>query len=50
MLATIILAGLVLFMVINFAALHTWIERKQSAAPILIKLSWEIRTALKAAL
>ncbi len=31
MLVTIILAGLVLFMVINFAALHTWIERKQSA-------------------
>ncbi len=31
MIATIILAGLVLFMVINFAALHTWIERKQSA-------------------
>ncbi|HTL48259.1 MAG TPA: complex I subunit 1 family protein [Verrucomicrobiae bacterium] len=28
---TIVLAGLVLFMVINFAALHTWIERKQSA-------------------
>ncbi|MBI3307688.1 MAG: NADH-quinone oxidoreductase subunit H [Candidatus Omnitrophica bacterium] len=28
---TLILAGLVLFMVINFAALHTWIERKQSA-------------------
>jgi len=31
MLVTIILAGLVLFSVINFAALHTWIERKQSA-------------------
>ena len=31
MVATIILAGLVLFMAINFAALHTWIERKQSA-------------------
>jgi NADH-quinone oxidoreductase subunit H len=31
MIATMILAGLVLFMVINFAALHTWIERKQSA-------------------
>lgn len=31
MIATFILAGLVLFMVINFAALHTWIERKQSA-------------------
>ena len=31
MIATVILAGLVLFMVINFAALHTWIERKQSA-------------------
>src|SRR5205823_4160737 len=28
---TIILAGVVLFTVINFAALHTWIERKQSA-------------------
>jgi len=28
---TIILAGIVLFAVINFAALHTWIERKQSA-------------------
>jgi len=28
---TSILAGGVLFMVINFAALHTWIERKQSA-------------------
>ena len=28
---TLTLAGLVLFMVINFAALHTWIERKQSA-------------------
>ncbi len=28
---TLILAGLVLFMVINFAVLHTWIERKQSA-------------------
>lgn len=26
-----ILAGLVLFAVINFAALHTWLERKQSA-------------------
>lgn len=26
-----LLAGLVLFSVINFAALHTWIERKQSA-------------------
>lgn len=31
MMITIILAGLVLFMVMNFAALHTWIERKQSA-------------------
>ena len=31
MIATAILAGLVLFMAINFAALHTWIERKQSA-------------------
>lgn len=31
MITTIILAGLVLFMVINYAALHTWIERKQSA-------------------
>jgi NADH-quinone oxidoreductase subunit H len=31
MITTIILAGLMLFMVINFAALHTWIERKQSA-------------------
>lgn len=31
MIATIILAGLMLFMVINYAALHTWIERKQSA-------------------
>lgn len=31
MIVTIILAGLVLFMVMNFAALHTWIERKQSA-------------------
>ena len=28
---TFLLAFLVLFMVINFAALHTWIERKQSA-------------------
>ncbi len=28
---TLILAGLVLFSVINFAAIHTWIERKQSA-------------------
>ena len=28
---TIILAGIVLFSVINFAAIHTWIERKQSA-------------------
>jgi len=28
---TLILAGIVLFSVINFAALHTWIERKQSA-------------------
>ena len=28
---TLILAVLVLFAVINFAALHTWIERKQSA-------------------
>lgn len=27
----ILLAGVVLFAVINFAALHTWIERKQSA-------------------
>jgi len=26
-----VLAGLVLFAVVNFAALHTWIERKQSA-------------------
>ncbi len=26
-----VLAGLVLFAVINFAALHTWLERKQSA-------------------
>ena len=31
MIITLVLAGLVLFMVINFAALHTWIERKQSA-------------------
>lgn len=31
MITTTILAGLVLFMVINYAALHTWIERKQSA-------------------
>ncbi len=31
MIPTIILAGIMLFMVINFAALHTWIERKQSA-------------------
>ncbi len=31
MMITLILAGLVLFMVVNFAALHTWIERKQSA-------------------
>lgn len=31
MIVTTILAGLVLFMVINYAALHTWIERKQSA-------------------
>ena len=31
MITTIILSGLLLFMVINFAALHTWIERKQSA-------------------
>ena len=31
MIASAILAGLVLFMAINFAALHTWIERKQSA-------------------
>ncbi len=31
MIATAILAFLVLFMAINFAALHTWIERKQSA-------------------
>ncbi len=31
MIATVIMAGLVLFMAINFAALHTWIERKQSA-------------------
>jgi len=31
MIITIVLAGLVLFSVINFAALHTWIERKQSA-------------------
>ncbi len=28
---TVILAGIVIFGVINFAALHTWIERKQSA-------------------
>ena len=28
---TVVLAGIVLFGVINFAALHTWIERKQSA-------------------
>ena len=28
---TFILAALVLMMVINYAALHTWIERKQSA-------------------
>jgi len=27
----VILAGLVLFAVVNFAALHTWLERKQSA-------------------
>ena len=31
MITTLILAGIVIFMVINFAALHTWIERKQSA-------------------
>ncbi len=31
MMTTVIMAGLMLFMVINFAALHTWIERKQSA-------------------
>lgn len=31
MIVTIILAFLVFFMVMNFAALHTWIERKQSA-------------------
>lgn len=31
MLITIILAAIVLFSVINLAALHTWIERKQSA-------------------
>ncbi|MBI3312683.1 MAG: NADH-quinone oxidoreductase subunit H [Candidatus Omnitrophica bacterium] len=31
MMITLLLAGLVLFMVVNFAALHTWIERKQSA-------------------
>ena len=31
MIASAILAFLVLFMAINFAALHTWIERKQSA-------------------
>ena len=31
MITTTILAGLLLFMVINYAALHTWIERKQSA-------------------
>lgn len=31
LLITSILAGGVLFMVINYAALHTWIERKQSA-------------------
>ena len=28
---TVILSGIVLVMVINYAALHTWIERKQSA-------------------
>ncbi len=31
MIATAIMAFLVLFMAINFAAIHTWIERKQSA-------------------
>ena len=31
MITTTILAGLLIFMVINYAALHTWIERKQSA-------------------
>ncbi|OGW79876.1 MAG: hypothetical protein A2Z83_02735 [Omnitrophica bacterium GWA2_52_8] len=31
MLITIILAAVVYFSVLNFAALHTWIERKQSA-------------------
>lgn len=31
MIVTVFLAVLVLFMVLNFAALHTWIERKQSA-------------------
>lgn len=31
MITTAILAFLVFFMVLNFAALHTWIERKQSA-------------------
>ena len=31
MIVTIILAFIVFFMVLNFAALHTWIERKQSA-------------------
>ena len=31
MITTTILAGFLLFMVINYAALHTWIERKQSA-------------------
>ena len=27
----VVLAGIVFFMVLNFAALHTWVERKQSA-------------------
>lgn len=31
MITTLILAGILIFMVINFAAIHTWIERKQSA-------------------
>ena len=31
MITTAILAAIVLFSAINFAAIHTWIERKQSA-------------------
>src|SRR5687768_14013812 len=31
MIETVALAGIMIFNVINFAAIHTWIERKQSA-------------------